>query len=204
MSAETGVGPAIASGSQTVADTVHDERFLAGIRGELLVVVVTDQQVGAETHAFPADEHQKEVRGQHERQHGKHEEVQVREIAAVTRVVPHVADGIDVDEEPDERDEGDHQSRERIETKRHVDEPFPERSRDLSGRLIDPERDPPPERQNVVGARRERRDPDVEDRAEREDARERDACGTDDRVERLPLRLGLEVDVGVGMPRREA
>ena len=127
MSADTGVGPSIASGSQTysgicallpvaptnssrqmsemtpncvfdrhrrgrvrdgaeveraervedqehaehespVADAVDDERLLAGIRRALLFVPVPDEQVRAQAHAFPPDEHRQEGAAQHEHQ----------------------------------------------------------------------------------------------------------------------------------------
>ena len=41
-----------------VADAVDDERFLARGRRVVGLVVEADQEVGAESDAFPADEHQ--------------------------------------------------------------------------------------------------------------------------------------------------
>jgi hypothetical protein len=101
--------PADAEDEAEVPDAVHDERLLARVRGELLVVVVPDQQIRAESHSLPPHEHQEEVVREHEDEHRKHEEVQVGEVTTVTRVVTHVADGIDVDEESDEGDERDHE-----------------------------------------------------------------------------------------------
>ena len=199
--AEEGEHSEDAQDEAEVPDAVHDERLLAGVRRELLVVVVPDQEVGAESHALPAHEHHQEVRREHERQHREHEQVQVREVAAVAGLVPHIAHRIDVDQEPDERDEADHQRGEGIQPERRVDEPLAGRSRDLPGRLIHPERDPPPQVQNVVRARGKRRDTEVEDRAECEHAGERDAPGPDERVERLPSGSRLQVDMGMGMPR---
>ena len=106
-----------------VADAVDDEGLPAGVGGVLAVVVVTDQQVGAEAHALPADEEQEEVLRENEHQHREHEEVQVREVARVTRlrlVVAHVADRVHVDQEPDERHEGDHHGRKRIQPQGQV------------------------------------------------------------------------------------
>jgi hypothetical protein len=106
-----------------VPDAVDDECLLAGVGRVLAVVVVADQEIGAEAHAFPADEQEQEVLGEDEGQHREHEEVQVREVAGVAGlglVVPHVADGIDVDPEPDESHETRHQRGQGIETEREV------------------------------------------------------------------------------------
>ena len=84
-----------------VADAVDDERLLARRgAGTLLVVVEADQEVGAEPHALPADEHDQVVVAQDQQQHRAHEQVQVGEVAAVARLVAHVADGVDVDQKP--------------------------------------------------------------------------------------------------------
>ena len=74
-----------------VADPVDDERLLAGVGRELLLVVVPDQQVRAEPDALPPDEEHQEVAAEDEHEHREHEEVQVREVAPVALLVPHVA-----------------------------------------------------------------------------------------------------------------
>src|SRR3546814_4819501 len=49
--------------SDLVADAVHDERLDGGrVRGRL-VIPETDEEVGGEAHAFPAEEHLHEVVG---------------------------------------------------------------------------------------------------------------------------------------------
>jgi hypothetical protein len=63
------------------------------------------EQVRAQADALPADEHQKQVVGQHERQHHEHEEVQVGEEAVEAAVAAHVPRREEVYEEADERDE---------------------------------------------------------------------------------------------------
>ena len=98
-----------------VADAVDDEGLLARVRGRLAQEVESDQQVAAQPHAFPADEQQQVVVGQHQRQHGEHEQVQVAEEAVVAALVRHVADGVDVDQEADAGDHQQHHRRERIE-----------------------------------------------------------------------------------------
>ena len=67
--------------------------------------IEADQQVRAESHAFPADEHQDIVVREDQRQHGEHEQVQVPEEAVVTAFVGHVSSGIDMDEQADSGDE---------------------------------------------------------------------------------------------------
>ena len=104
-----------------VADAVDDERLLAGDGVLGLVVPEADQQVGAEADAFPADEQQRQVVGQDQDQHREGEQVQVGEVAREVRVVPHVADGVDVDEEADAGDHQDHHRRQRVDAEGDVD-----------------------------------------------------------------------------------
>ena len=107
-----------------VADAVDDERLLAGVGGRLLPEPEADQQVRAETDAFPADEHHREVGAEHQHQHERGEQIQVREVARVLAValLVHVAGRVDVDQRADAGDDQDHQRRQVIE---------PERKRDL-------------------------------------------------------------------------
>ena len=98
-----------------VADAVDDERFLPGRCRRIFCEPEPDQQIRRQAHALPADEHQQVVVGQHQRQHEKHEQVQVGEEAVVAGVVPHVADGVDVDQESDSGDDQQHDQRELIE-----------------------------------------------------------------------------------------
>ena len=100
-----------------VAHAIHHERLLAGIGRRFLVEIETDQQVAAQPHAFPADEQQDVVVGQHQHQHEEHEQVEVAEEAVVAVIVGHVADGVDVDQEADSGDHQDHHGAERIEQK---------------------------------------------------------------------------------------
>ena len=97
-----------------VADAVDDEGLFAGVGGGGLLEVKADQQVRAEAHALPADEQQQEVCGQHQHRHEEHEEVEVGEEAPVALFVAHVADRVDVDEEADAGDHGEHDQREVI------------------------------------------------------------------------------------------
>ena len=91
-----------ADGQAEVTDPVDDERLVGsgGVGG--VVVPEPDQQVGRQTHAFPADVEQQVGVGQHQQQHRGHEQVEVGEEPALVRVVLHVADRVDVDQRPDE------------------------------------------------------------------------------------------------------
>src|SRR5437867_8468589 len=74
-----------------VANPVGDESLLGGRRRFLAIDVVADEQIRAETDAFPTDEHQKKIIRQHEREHRKHEQIQVSEEAIKATVAVHVA-----------------------------------------------------------------------------------------------------------------
>src|ERR1019366_6505046 len=97
-----------------VANAVHDEGLVAGGGRALLDKVGADQQVTAETDAFPADEEDHVIRSQHQGQHEKHEQVEVREEAVVAFLVGHVAGGVDVDERTDAGDDHEHDHRELV------------------------------------------------------------------------------------------
>ena len=103
-----------ADGESEVADARGDERFLPGADRGLLQEPETDQQVAAQAHAFPADEHQDDVRGEHQREHEKDEQVQVGEEAVVALFVGHVAGRIDVHQQADEGDDEQHHDRELV------------------------------------------------------------------------------------------
>ncbi len=84
-----------------VPDPVHDKGFFRRIAVVEILKPVADQQVRAETHAFPADKEDHEVGAQHQQQHGKNKEVEVREIFCKVRRVflVHIRRGIQMDQE---------------------------------------------------------------------------------------------------------
>ena len=90
----------IAERETEVADAVDDECFLAGIAGELLEEVEADQQVAAQPDAFPSDEHHQVVRAEHQNQHEEHEQVQVGEEPVIAAFMRHVADRVNVNQQP--------------------------------------------------------------------------------------------------------
>ena len=112
-----------------VTDAVDDKRLLRRVRGRCLFVVVADEQVGAEPHAFPADEHDQRVGAEHEQQHEEDEEVQVGEVPREVGVglLVHVGRRVDVDERADAGDDEDHHGRQRIEAEAHVEREAPGR-----------------------------------------------------------------------------
>ena len=97
-----------------VTHPVDDKGLLPGIGGRILLKPETDQEIGTEAHTFPSDKHQQEVVGQDEVEHHEDEEVEVGEIPGITRIVMHVAHGVDVDEEADPGDHQGHQDGEGI------------------------------------------------------------------------------------------
>src|SRR5205807_3003195 len=88
-----------------IADTVRDESFLGCGRGFVFVDVISNQQVRAETDTFPADEHQKEIISEHQRQHREHEQIQISEEAVIAAVTAHVAGRKDVNQQAYKGDE---------------------------------------------------------------------------------------------------
>ncbi len=88
-----------------VSDPVRDECFLGCVTRFLPIDVVTDEQVGAETYAFPTDKHQQEVIGQYQSEHCKHEEVQECKEPIEAFVAVHVTDGEHVNQKTDESNE---------------------------------------------------------------------------------------------------
>ena len=94
MRGERGENRQDAQDEAGVADPV-DHESLAPVVGELRVVVPErDQQVRAQAHALPTDEHQQQIVGQHQDEHREREQVEVGEVARVVLVVGHVADGV--------------------------------------------------------------------------------------------------------------
>ena len=90
--------------------------FLPASRRRLLLEPEADQQIRAEPDAFPADEHHQEVAAEHEHQHERREQVQVREVAGERRrSVLHVADRVDVDQQADAGHDQHHHRRQGIE-----------------------------------------------------------------------------------------
>ena len=65
---DNAAGEQHAENERHVADTIDDERFLAGVGGKAVLVPEADEQIRAEPHAFPSDEEQEVGVGEHQRQ----------------------------------------------------------------------------------------------------------------------------------------
>src|SRR5229473_3215058 len=81
-----------------IADAIDDERFLSRIRSRLLQKIKSDEQVARKPHALPANEEQHVIRRQHQNQHEKHEQVEVRKETVVTALMGHVPGRVDMNE----------------------------------------------------------------------------------------------------------
>ena len=86
----------------------------------LLRVPETDQQVGREAHAFPAEEELDEIVRHDQRQHREGKQRQVGKEARPVRIFAHIAPGIEVHEAGDARDNGHHHNRKRVDTDRPI------------------------------------------------------------------------------------
>src|SRR5205807_2305312 len=78
-----------------VADAIDEEGFFGRLARGWLIVVVADEQVGAEADAFPAEIEQDEVVGHDQDGHGEYEEAEVGEEAEIAAFAFHVAGGED-------------------------------------------------------------------------------------------------------------
>ena len=79
------------------------------------VVPEGDQQRGGDADADPADREKRHRIGEGEQEHRRDEAVQFGEEAGIARVALHVADGVDMDQPADARDDQGEERGERIE-----------------------------------------------------------------------------------------
>ncbi len=84
-----------------VANAVDDERLVGRVARRLALEIEADQQIRAQAHALPADEHQHVVVRQDQRQHREHEQVEISEEAVIAALMRHVTGGINVDQHAD-------------------------------------------------------------------------------------------------------
>ncbi len=103
-----------------VAEAVDHERLHARRRLRRIRVPESNQQVAAQPHTLPTEEHDHEVVAHDEQQHRKDEQVEIGEEAPIGRFFSHVADGKNVDQRPDARDHQDHHHAQRIQGKGQV------------------------------------------------------------------------------------
>ena len=113
--AERGLAPEDAEEEAEVADAIHDERLLGGIGGRGLLVVMVDQEVGAEAHQFPEHENHQQVVREHDAEHREHEDREPAKVPRPRPVVVHVAERKHVHRETDNPDDRQHEGGEVIE-----------------------------------------------------------------------------------------
>ena len=104
-----------------VADAIDDERLVPGRGSELLQEVITDEQIAAQSDAFPANKQHQEILRQHQHQHEEHEQVEIREETIVAVIVRHVADGVNVDQQTHSGNHHQHYGGEPVDRKVDVD-----------------------------------------------------------------------------------
>jgi hypothetical protein len=97
-----------------IADAVYDKGFRGGFGSRDPLVVVADQEIGAESDALPADKQNSVVVAHHEEQHGNHKQIHIGEESRKSDFTVHVADRIDVNEEADSRHDQQHDACEGI------------------------------------------------------------------------------------------
>ena len=97
-----------------VADAVDQESLEVGEDRRRPLVPEADEQVGDDTHRFPAEEQLHEVVRHHQHEHREGEQRDVAEEAVVTIIFGHVADGVDVHAQRHEGHHAHHQCGELI------------------------------------------------------------------------------------------
>jgi hypothetical protein len=109
-------------GEPDVAHPVHEERLLARQGRRVLAEPEADQEVAAEAHQLPGDEDRQPAVAEDEQQHREHEQVEVGEESPVARrIVGHVADRVDVDQQADRRDDDEQHGRQVVDDKGRLD-----------------------------------------------------------------------------------
>ena len=85
---------------------------------------MTDKQEGTKADQFPKDEHHHEIVGQHNAEHGKHEERKRRKVARFALIIAHVTERVDMNERTYAANENQHGLAQGIEDKtdRHTED----------------------------------------------------------------------------------
>ena len=104
-----------------VADARCDERLFRRLARRYLLIVKADQEVRAKPDALPEHIELEEVERDHEPEHRRREQRHECEEPPHARVVFHVAGGVDIDEQGDERHDDEHHRRERVDEHAHLE-----------------------------------------------------------------------------------
>ncbi len=91
-----------------VSYAIDQERFHVGPNRAFSLVPEPDQQIRNQPDRFPAEKQLEKVVRHHQHQHCKSEECDVAEKPRISRILRHVADGVDMDHERDESDNHHH------------------------------------------------------------------------------------------------
>src|SRR5690349_6516032 len=81
----------------------------------MLTIIKPDQQIAAKAHAFPTEIQQKQVIAQYQHHHAGHEQVHVREKAALTLLSSHVPGSKQMYQRADTGNNAQHGERQTIE-----------------------------------------------------------------------------------------
>ena len=102
---ETELSHALGGNETQIRDLIVQlNTFVGGLDKQKSEIV----RVGAQPHALPADEDHGQVGPQDQDEHGEGEQVEVGEEPGVALLLGHIADGEDVDEQADARDDQGH------------------------------------------------------------------------------------------------
>jgi hypothetical protein len=97
-----------------VPNPVHNEGFIGSSAVFEILVPEANQEVGAQSDAFPSEEQHYKVIAQHQVQHHKDEQVQIGEKAPKTVITMHIAYGVEVDKTTNTRNNEGHEQRQLI------------------------------------------------------------------------------------------
>ncbi len=97
-----------------VAHAIDDERLDRGRVRLWLVVPEADEQIAHQADPLPAEEQLHEVVGRHQHQHGESEQRQIGEETRPVRILLHVADGVEMHEGGNGRDDDEHHRGQRV------------------------------------------------------------------------------------------
>ena len=108
-----------------ISDAVHNESFFSRRGRRIFREPESNQQIRRQPHALPPDEHLQVVARQHQRQHEKHEQVQIAEVPVIARIVVHVANGVNVNQKSHAGDHQQHHQRKLIKIKPEISREAP-------------------------------------------------------------------------------
>ena len=82
-----------------VTDAVHDKGLLGSIIVCIVFVPEADQEIRAQPYAFPADKNHEVIATHDQEQHDEDKQVEVGKEPRESRIIMHIADRVEVDQE---------------------------------------------------------------------------------------------------------